>query len=230
MEVVQQVMAVIGGAIGIVTAMLTLYAKYLDVQKAAQDRVAAEALARPTAPAATVSGARAVAATDPPPLSVPPVRDTATIERVRALVKGPALSLMIAGGVGLFSNVGLAIYGYVDEFVTPLNDETRQRKAFEAARNVEAPLPGLERQRPPRLDSPQATVVMTIFTLLSFAVASAIAIWAGYGMLRLRGYWLSVAGSVAVMPGACMCCFAGMPIGVWSLTVLFRPDVAAAFR
>jgi hypothetical protein len=148
---------------------------------------------------------------------------------VRGIVKGPALALMIAGGISLFSNLGLAVYGYVDEFVTPLNDETRARKAFEAAGHAEAPL-GPQRPGAGRLDSPKATVILTVFTLLSFAVASAIAIWAGYGMLRLRSYWLSVAGSVAVMPGACMCCFAGMPVGVWSLTVLFRPDVAAAFR
>jgi len=228
-EVVQQAMAVIGGAIGIVTAILTLYAKYLDVKKATQDRVAAEALARLATPAATFGDARRAEPMEPPPTYAPPARDAAAIERVRRIVKGPALALMIAGGISLFGNLGLAVYGYVDEFVTPLNDDTRARKAFEAARNAVVPL-GPERPGAARLDSPQATVVMTMFTLLSFAVASAIAIWAGYGMLRLRSYWLSVAGSVAVMPGACMCCFAGMPIGVWSLTVLFRPDVAAAFR
>ena len=34
----------------------------------------------------------------------------------------------------------------------------------------------------------------------------------------------------AVMPGMCLCCFAGMPIGLWSLSVLIKPEVSSAFH
>ena len=58
----------------------------------------------------------------------------------------------------------------------------------------------------------------------------AVAIWSGYNMLRLRNYWLALAGSIALMPGSCMCCLLGLPSGIWSFVVLVDPDVRAAFR
>ena len=129
-------MAVIGGAIGIVTALLTMYAKYLDVKKASQDREGLAALATPVTPAGNIGAARPDEPFIPaPPAYAPPVRDAASIERARGIVKGPAIALMIAGGISLFCNLGVAAFGYVDEFVTPLTDETRERKAFEAARH-----------------------------------------------------------------------------------------------
>ena len=65
--------------------------------------------------------------------------------------------------------------------------------------------------------------------MLSYAAASAISIWVGYNMLKLRSYWMAVAGSFTVMPGGFGCCLAGMPVGIWSLCVLSNPEVRAAF-
>ncbi len=48
--------------------------------------------------------------------------------------------------------------------------------------------------------------------------------------MNLRSYWLSVAGSFAIMAGGATCCMGGIPIGIWSLSVLYKPEVAAAFR
>jgi len=139
------------------------------------------------------------------------------------------MALLVAGGISLFTNLFVAGFGFVDQFVTPLSTETRQRKEAEAAMRMQ---PGAWPSQPvaagERAD--QASTVMGLFALLSFSVASATAIWAGYGMLRLRSYWLSVAGSFAVMPAASVCCLAGFPVGIWSLTVLLRPEVASAFR
>ena len=66
--------------------------------------------------------------------------------------------------------------------------------------------------------------------ILFFSLASAIAIWSGYNMLKLRNYWLALAGSVALMPGSCMCCLLGLPSGIWSIVVLVNPEVKSAFR
>jgi hypothetical protein len=35
--------------------------------------------------------------------------------------------------------------------------------------------------------------------------------------------------SIAIMPGACVCCLAGMPVGIWAFVILLRPEVSAAF-
>jgi hypothetical protein len=68
-----------------------------------------------------------------------------------------------------------------------------------------------------------------VFKIVCLA-ASCLAIWAGFNMIRLKAYKLSIAGGIAIMPGACICCLAGMPIGIWSLVVLSLPQVRSAFR
>ena len=117
----------------------------------------------------------------------------------------------------------------------PFVDEQNREEAMSLVRNPARALIAME-------------CVWTAIWLISFIVAalngppppsgvwwvffgmfatSAIGIWAGFGMLRLRNYWLAVAGSLLVMP-----CFLvlGMPIGILSLIRLARPEVRSAFR
>jgi hypothetical protein len=54
-------------------------------------------------------------------------------------------------------------------------------------------------------------------------------IWAALQMKQLRKWNISVAGSiVAMLPCSC-CCIIGLPIGIWSLIVLMKPEVKSAF-
>jgi hypothetical protein len=235
MEVVKQIFAILGTGIGVLSGLVTLYAKYLDMQK---KRAGGDAVADPSAPAKAEPSRQRFEIADGPSLEPGPinrshlreldeppvveeVRSPTPTAAVRAMVRGPAIAMMIAGGVGFVFNLLVAGFGYVDEFVTPLTSETQARHAAIAAGGPAA-VPDAESQR--------STAVLGSVTLLGFAVASLASVWAGFNMLRLRSYWLSVAGSVAVMPGACMCMFAGVPVGIWSLVVLFRPGVANAFR
>jgi hypothetical protein len=221
MEAIQKILAVIGAIVGVVTALLTLYAKYLDVKKASRDLNGTGAPAAPVLPPASV----------PAPAVPPPTRDPAGLGRALQTVRAPAIALLIAGVVSLGSNLFMAAFAYVDEFVMPLTTQTQERRALEARFQTEPGLgagqPGV---RPDAALSDRTSVALGIVTFLSFALAGAMATWAGYEMLRLRSYWLSVAGSVAIMPGACVCCLAGFPVGIWSLTVLLRPEVSASFR
>jgi hypothetical protein len=162
-----------------------------------------------------------------PDAPAPPATDSAAVARALKSVRAPSLALLTAGAIGVLSNLFMAGFAYVDEFVTPLTTQTAERRALEAAHRFDRPaseLPGTAAL------SDRTSVVLAIVTFLSFALASAMAVWAAYGMLHLRSYWLSVAGSVAIMPGACLCCFAGFPVGIWSLLVLLRPEVAASFH
>jgi hypothetical protein len=55
-------------------------------------------------------------------------------------------------------------------------------------------------------------------------------IWAALRMRQLEGWTLAVVASVLVMvPFECCCCLLGIPIGIWGLVVLLKPDVKAAF-
>src|ERR1035437_2231164 len=52
----------------------------------------------------------------------------------------------------------------------------------------------------------------------------------GLSMKKMRRYGLAMTGAIcAMLP--CSCCFlVGLPIGIWALVVLLRPEVKAAFR
>ncbi len=53
---------------------------------------------------------------------------------------------------------------------------------------------------------------------------------AALAMLVRRGFWLAVLGSVlAILNYPTGCCLPGIPLGIWSLIVLFNPDVKALF-
>ncbi len=229
MDALKGAMAILVGVMGFLTALLTLYAKYLDVKKtAARESDAGKAAdARPEL-VANVSAPEEYRA--PAARLAPRPEDLSTVERARQAVKGPATALIVAGVVSLLFNVFVAGFGYVDQFVTPLTVETTNKRAMaELARRGDLPI----MQGIPVASeglSDEATIVLTIVVMMSLSLASLAAVWAGYGMLRLRSYWLSVAGSFAIMAGGSFCCMSGVPIGIWALSVLYKPEVASSFR
>jgi len=62
-------------------------------------------------------------------------------------------------------------------------------------------------------------------------VVAALVIFASLKMKELRMWELSLAVSlVAMIPCLSPCCILGLPIGIWSLVVLLKPEIKAAFR
>jgi hypothetical protein len=49
-------------------------------------------------------------------------------------------------------------------------------------------------------------------------------------MKRLENYGLAMAASIIAMLPCSLCCIAGLPIGIWSLVVLSKPEVKSAFH
>lgn len=61
-------------------------------------------------------------------------------------------------------------------------------------------------------------------------VTSVLAIFGGLQMRNLRLYGLAIGASiVAMIPIAGPCCCIGLPVGIWSLVVLMKPEVKSAF-
>lgn len=55
-------------------------------------------------------------------------------------------------------------------------------------------------------------------------------IWAALQMKELRQWTLAVVASIlAMVPCFGPCCLIGIPIGIWALVVLMKPEVKAAF-
>jgi hypothetical protein len=71
------------------------------------------------------------------------------------------------------------------------------------------------------------------FGMISAAVGLVIAgliIYAALEMKKLNQWTLAVVASIlAMVPCISPCCIVGLPIGIWSLVVLMKPEVKAAF-
>lgn len=72
--------------------------------------------------------------------------------------------------------------------------------------------------------------IIRLVVFISFSLASAVAVWAGFNMIKLQSYWLCMAGSFAAMPGGWFCSLVGIPVGIWSVVTLLKPEVRSAFE
>ena len=64
-----------------------------------------------------------------------------------------------------------------------------------------------------------------------FVVVSLLQAACGVAMLTRRSYALAVFGAgLSIVNCNQICCFVGIPVGIWSMIVLFRSDVRASFR
>ncbi|MFO0927359.1 MAG: hypothetical protein U0736_10010 [Gemmataceae bacterium] len=258
MDTLKEVLSLVVAIIGLLTALIPVYARFLDKKKEAareserEDRQRARSARRrerddeDVAPRALRG--RQIEPDEPPARSTRrrprpvepeddfdddayPAVDARTVALAQTRVKPAAVALIVTGFLGLFFNLFIAVFGYIDEFVTPLSTSSKERVAAERAHEmgVIPANPAKPADKPGEV-SDQTAAIMAIFMLLSCAVAAVMAIWAGFNMLNLRSYWLSVAGSFAIMPGGCFCCLVGVPVGIWCLAVLLNRDVSQAFE
>lgn len=66
--------------------------------------------------------------------------------------------------------------------------------------------------------------------LLTLALGALI-IFGGIKMRALQNYGLVMTAAIlAVIPCTTSCCLVGIPVGVWALVVLFKPEVKSAFH
>lgn len=68
-----------------------------------------------------------------------------------------------------------------------------------------------------------------VFAILGLAVAGFI-IWVSLQMKQLHKWTLAVVASiVAMIPCISPCCIIGLPIGIWAVIVLMKPEVKSSF-
>jgi predicted Zn finger-like uncharacterized protein len=79
--------------------------------------------------------------------------------------------------------------------------------------------------------SPEVMQASSIGGGIAGSLAGVVLVLAGVQMIRLRMYPFCIIGSVLAMINCTnFCCLLGLPLGLWSLIVLIRPDVRAAFH
>jgi tRNA A-37 threonylcarbamoyl transferase component Bud32 len=82
-----------------------------------------------------------------------------------------------------------------------------------------------------RADARGGPGIPCVFGILIMAAAlpGIMIIFSGVNMLKIRSYALSVTGSIIALLPCAPGCFVGLPFGIWSLVVLNRPRIRAAF-
>ena len=123
-------------------------------------------------------------------------------------ISGPAIGLLVTGIIGAFFAALTLIASIVGMSFAPfIRDEIPARYAEFWEGSVGA-----------------------ASSIVGIAVAAFI-IFAALKMKELRQWELSLAASiVAMIPCISPCCILGLPIGIWALVILMRPEVKEAFH
>lgn len=128
-----------------------------------------------------------------------------------AQVSGPSIGLLVTGIVGgIFSFLGL-IMSFLGTSLSSLmadrveDFDDRYTQIFEGAAGIATSLIGI--------------------------LVAAFIIYAALKMKNLSQYGLCMVASIlAMIPCISPCCVIGLPIGIWCLVVLTKPEIKAAFH
>ena len=127
-------------------------------------------------------------------------------------VKLPAIFLMVLGGLGVL----MALWGIVQglsganeaQLAQAMNDPNMPEQAKELVARLSKLGP-----------------VQNIIGLL----VSAFILFGAMKMKKLQSRGLALAASIVAFLPLWSCCCAGIPLGIWSLVVLNKPEVKASF-
>lgn len=168
-------------------------------------------------------------AVPPPPVPVRPFRppvppEQGDLEGIYLQVRSRAVALIVVGFLGWLSNAYAALHVKMLGVDGVYHEYERQQQqlrqlGFPAGREAEALM------TPEFVYGFQLGVAVLLLILCTGVLVGA------SQMLRLRHYGLALLGSVLVMlnlQGGC--CLIGIPVGIWSLTLLMRPEVRRAFE
>ncbi len=130
-------------------------------------------------------------------------------------VSAPATALMIFAGIGGVLAVVLLLMNLLGIGAGVMGLEGVEVEGMEEGEQVA-----------PAVLSGTVAVISNLI-----GVVMAIVIYVGAAkMKRLENYGFAMASSIlAMVPCVSPCCILGLPFGIWSLVVLTKPDVKAAF-
>ncbi len=145
----------------------------------------------------------------PPPGGFAPQGPPGPAASAESQVSGPAIALMVT--------TGLAILFYV------------------VVAGISVFAGGMGYLMPHGSSDPLAGMLGSVFgalIYLLFAVFAGVAFFGALRMKQLRSYNFAMVGVIiAIVPCTTyICCMLTMPLGIWALVVLMKPEVKAAFR
>lgn len=162
-------------------------------------------------------------------------------------VQLPAIFMLVLATLGVFLGVsGLVQWWFMKDMMPQMmRDATTMQERINAQieqdRKKRAAETGLEYQPgPPPPIQEMGDLVSNFFakggsvaivTSILEIVGCGIVIAGSASMLSMRYYPLGfIAAVLTMIPGTSACCLLGLPLGIWTIVVLLRPEVRAAFR
>jgi predicted Zn finger-like uncharacterized protein len=138
-----------------------------------------------------------------------PMRRSRRFDEAAAAVAAPAICFMVLGGL----NIAWLILDIVLRFL-----------------DISLLAAGAPGQVAPGNDPEEmvGNVVGGLFSVFGILLA-VVMIFGGYKMKRLENYGLAMAVTIFAILPCWNCCLLGLPLGIWSLIVLNRPEVKVAF-
>jgi hypothetical protein len=150
--------------------------------------------------------------------------DDRVIRRAKELVKAPAIGLII---IGILSALGAVGYG-----INMASFDVQWEQAVKDQEQKNANMTPQQKQEMQDMMNnikEPARVAVGVFALTALAVG-AIALLGGVKMMGLRGRGLAYTGAVlSMIPCVSGCCLAGIPLGIWVIMTLNKPEVKAGF-
>jgi hypothetical protein len=140
-----------------------------------------------------------------PPMGALPVNARAAED----LVNGPAVGLIVTAVLGFLLQVASIIMNLAGASIMSM-------------------------QHAGGPQAPWATMFSGTVAIISSVIAiivGAVVLFAALKMKKLENYGLAMAGSIiAAIPCISPCCLLGLPIGIWAIVVLMKPEVKSAFH
>ncbi|MGE3312974.1 MAG: DUF4339 domain-containing protein [Limisphaerales bacterium] len=134
-------------------------------------------------------------------------------DRALAAVSGPATGLLVTGIICMIVSLINTVMSLTGAGFQPPPGEIppEMQQFFDVLQKMQGP-------------------VAIITSILGIGI-SALIIFAAQKMRVLQNYTLVVTGAIlAVVPCISPCCCIGIPVGIWVLVVLFKPEVKAMFQ
>ena len=143
----------------------------------------------------------------PPPPSMPPPPMGGAMASQQ--VQGPAMGLLVTAGLALlFTVLGLVMN------IAGVGMSGLSGMGGSAATD--------------QYMSMMSGGVGIVVSLLGLALYGFV-LWGALQMKQLRNWNMAMGASIAAMLPCSCCCIIGLPIGIWSLIVLMKPEVKSAF-
>jgi hypothetical protein len=155
--------------------------------------------------------------------------DEEDVRYARSALGAPGTLLLLNGLLGLFLCTLLFAPTVVqpDIFIQAARNFVAQQPQGPDRKEAEEKLDEAEKEIQ---QNPNAVRIENGIKLIVVGTTNLLAIVGGFAMRRLGSYGLSMTGAIiSIIPCVTGCCFTGMPLGIWALVVLVRPEVKAGF-